>query len=50
MPRKRAQYDSDNSAPCLDNPFGCIPCPNLPDWLRGQVRRAEPLTSPLAIG
>ena len=31
-------------------PSGCIPRRFLPDCLRGQARRALPLTSPLPIG
>ena len=38
------------SALRLGTPFGCIPRPILPDGLRGQVRRALPLTSPWPIG
>ena len=50
-PRSRGSVASGNpSALRLGNLFGCIPRRFLPDWLRGQARRALPLTSPLPIG
>ncbi len=36
----------ENSALRLGNPFGCIPRPILPDWLRGQARRLRLVPPP----